>query len=85
MKRIILIIITVTLYSCDGKKAAQETYQHGEFKLELLFEKDGCKMYRFFDGRTVYWANCEGRIQADYESSNGKSRTTHKEETIITK
>jgi hypothetical protein len=62
----------------------------GDFELEFLFEKDGCKMYRFYTGsRYVYWANCEGKVNFDYQttSSNGKTTMTiqHRGESITTK
>ncbi len=83
MKRIVIIIVIIVLCSC--KKDAERIDKHGEFNVEFLFEKDGCKMYRFYDGRTIYWANCEGRIQSDYVQRSGKTSTNHYEETITTK
>lgn len=85
MKKLILII-PVLFFSCVEKGAAIEMNQHGAFQVEFLFEKDGCKMYRFLDGgRYVYWCNCEGKVNADYTSRHGKTHTNHYEETITTK
>lgn len=82
MRYIILILIFIT--ACE--KPAKETTQDGNFTIEFLFEKDGCKMYRFSDGgRNIYWANCEGKVNADYSTSNGKTTTTHRRESITTK
>lgn len=51
------------------EKAPIETDVHGEYTIELLFEKDGCKMYRFNDGgRNVYWSNCQGNTATSYRS-----------------
>jgi len=84
--RKIILAIPLLLTGCYEKVPALETKQHGAFQVEFLFEKDGCKMYRFLDGgRYVYWCNCEGKINADYETQSGKNRTTHNEETITTK
>lgn len=80
MKKILLLFI-VGLVSC--KRDAQQTEFSGDFKIEFLFEKDGCKIYRFYDGRYVYWANCAGKVSSDYSTSNGKSTTTHRQETVI--
>lgn len=58
-KIIILFIISIFLFGCAGD--AKETNVDGDFVIELLFEKDGCKMYRFRDnGRYIYWSNCQG-------------------------
>lgn len=66
-------------------KEAKESVQNGNFKVELLFEQNGCKMYRFRDGgRRIYWSDCSGKIQSDYTTRSGKHSTTHYEETITT-
>ncbi|CAM1372672.1 Probable lipoprotein precursor [Tenacibaculum litopenaei] len=58
--------------ACKGE--AKETEQVGDFKIELLFEKDGCKMYRFKDGkRYVYWSDCRGTTSYEITSLKGKS------------
>lgn len=59
------------LLGCKGQ--AKESIQEGDFKVELLFEKDGCKMYRFKDGnRYIYWSDCSGKVQSDVYRSTGK-------------
>ena len=70
-----ILSIAVSFYGCKG--ASKETFQNGDFKIELLFEKDGCRVYRFKDrGRYIYWANCQGRMQSDVHHSTGKSSYT---------
>lgn len=79
-----LLLILVLFVSCSRGEPQQST-QQGDFKVELLFEMDGCKVYRFVDGlRVVYWSNCAGKIQYDHTTSNGKTTRTHHEETINT-
>ncbi len=91
MKTILLVLLIVAGFvGCSHRKPATETISNGNYEVEFLFEQDGCKMYRFDDGvRYVYWCNCEGKVNADYEThqSNGKTSSTtyHKEETITTK
>jgi hypothetical protein len=64
---------------------AKESVQNGNFTVEFLFEQNGCKMYRFFDGgRYIYWSDCKGKVQRDYTTQSGKASTTHHEETITT-
>ena len=58
----VFIIIILILMSCTGKP--KESRKEGEFELEFLFEKDGCKIYKFYDfGRYIYWSNCAGNMQ----------------------
>lgn len=79
MKKIFLILIVGLFASC--KRDAVSTERKEDFELELLFEKDGCKMYRFWDARWVYWSTCEG--QTSWIESNGKTSTTHEVNTNL--
>jgi len=87
MKYICIVCIIISFYSCKKTelKNSQELITNGSFQLEFLFEQNGCKMYRFEDnGRFIYWTDCQGKIQSDYERNNGKHRKYYKEETITT-
>lgn len=85
MKNFTIFLVVMLLVGCQNRGNPKDTVQDGDFKIEFLFEKDGCKMYRFKDGyRYIYWANCAGKVQADYTTSTGKTTTTHHEETITT-
>jgi len=79
MKQILLAMVFITLVGC--KKDAQQINQttNSEFKVDFLFENDGCKVYRFMDaGNYVYYTDCTGKIS--YEYTSGK--THHKTETL---
>ncbi len=77
-----VLLIIVLLTSCNGE--AKESTQDGDFKIELLFEKDGCKVYRFMDGgRYIYWSNCSGNIQSNYYKSYGKTGSSVRMESFI--
>jgi len=40
------------------------------YKVEYLFEHDGCKVYRFYDyGNYVYFTNCNGQTMARTDST----------------
>ncbi len=80
---ILLIVFAILFVSC--KHEAQSEEQISDFKVEFLFDKDGCKMYRFKDGlRYIYWANCSGRVQSDFIRMHGKTSTIHYEESTTT-
>lgn len=82
MKKIILL--AVLFVGCKQYKPPV-IIMKGDTELEFLFEHDGCKMYKFYDGgRSVYWSDCSGKTQSDYSTHNGKITTTHHEETITT-
>lgn len=79
MYKYILLVSLFLLGSC--MKDSQQTIQHGNFEVEFLFEQDGCRMYRFFDGQYIYWSDCSGKVS--YETSNGK--TVSKMQSITSK
>ena len=61
----VFIILILILISCTGK--SKESTKEGEFELDFLFEKNGCKIYRFYDvGRYIYWSNCAGNMQYNF-------------------
>ena len=75
----LVIFFLLALTSC--LKEGQSSEQNGNFKITLLFEQDGCKVYRFWDGRAVYFSDCSGKIESSY-SSGGKHKTTHYTQTL---
>lgn len=77
----LLLCFFLILTSCTGE--AKTTVQDGDFNIEFLFEKDGCKMYRFKDGgRYIYWSNCDGRAEYSYYESTGKTGYTVHEQSV---
>lgn len=55
MKKLLFLFVVAQLFGCVNEPAS--TAQVGNIKLDLLFEKDGYKIYRFNDGgRYIYWA-----------------------------
>ena len=58
MKKITIlagIALSIMLTSCHKDPVSSET--KGDFQVELLFEKDGLKVYRFYDGRYHYFTS----------------------------
>ena len=78
-----ILLITLFLISCtkEGTKVSVENAL-SDFHVNLLFTKDGCDVYRFFDeGRYHYFTNCTETISS-YTRSCGKNCTTTNNENI---
>ncbi|MCT4287360.1 DUF4884 domain-containing protein [Elizabethkingia anophelis] len=72
-KGFILMISALALFSCKHEAVSKELTKGNNIELELLFEKDGCKVYRFLDGDNyVYWSNCEGVTRYRHGSKGSK-------------
>lgn len=88
MKKIILALSFLFLtVSC---KEAIQTEQVGTYEVDLLFEKDGCKVYRFFDkGDYAYFSDCSGSIQYikedSYMDADGNLTTDKTNKQVINK
>lgn len=69
-KTIIALAIALTVTSCVHE--AQSKSQEGiDFEVEFLFEKDGVKMYRFYDnGRFHYYTNTGETISTQDAGKN---------------
>jgi hypothetical protein len=57
MKKIFVLLLVVGfLTGCYKDPQSRETIGKG-FEVEFLFEKDGIKVYRFFDGHYHYFTS----------------------------
>lgn len=66
MKKILLITVLVfTLSSCRKDGIESQSTNNDEFQVTYLFEKDGIKVYRFYDG-----------LEHHYFTSKGETITT---------
>ena len=72
MKNILQIMIAMGLVilgliSCNAGKpiTTGQAENNQTYKIDYLFEHDGCKVYRFQDkNRYVYFSNCSGNVTA---------------------
>jgi hypothetical protein len=78
MKRLALcgLLVAVAAIGCRKDAQQKQATSNSNFELELLFERDGMKVYRFYDGNAVYICDVRGTVQWDETRSNGK--TTYK-------
>lgn len=77
MKYLILLLMAVTVTACLEKKAitAHKT-NNPDVPVSLLFEHDGCSVFRFVDAeRFHYYVRCAtfGKQQTMYEYNCGKT------------
>jgi len=77
MKKLLFLFTLVLCFSCakDAQKVVETT--NTNFKVELLFIKDGCKVYRFEDaGHYVYFTDCKGNTQSSFSEYNAGTKTS---------
>lgn len=67
--------IFLFLTACNSKQGVpvQISSAIDQFNVEMLFERDGCMVYRFLDGHYHYFVNCEGQTIQTLHEQCGKS------------
>lgn len=75
----LLIVLAMFVIGCQGDAQETRATTNSEFHVQLLFEHDGCKVYRFYDGRFIYYTDCRGKTEWSTTHTNGKggSHTIH--------
>ena len=74
-----LLILTVCsgFISCTRQIPVSKVIPENNktYRVDFLFEHDGCKVYRFIDkGNTVYFTNCNGNATS-FRSDSTEIRT----------
>jgi hypothetical protein len=72
MKQIAAALLIISLSSCILQQpvASQTAVNNQDYKVDYLFEHEGCKVYRFADrGYVVYFTNCNGNAIAKTDST----------------
>ena len=78
MKKGPLYFLAITFFSCSvGKPINRETSENNQtYKIDYLFEHEGCKVYRFRDkGNYVYFTNCNGEAITKNDSTEIRNST----------
>ena len=75
MKYTILLLALLSVVGCS--REAESAKNVGSFKVEKLFEHEGCTAYRFVDQSTVYYVKCEGSssVQTDHQCGKVRCKT----------
>lgn len=65
--------------ACEKTPVSTSRTDNREISVDLLFEKDGVKVYRFMDGgRAIYYTDARGRTEW---TDGGKVKVKHSVET----
>ena len=78
MKKFLLYLSILLLTSCVTEQplTTQPPDNNQTYKVDYLFEHDGCKVYRFYDrGNYVYFTNCKGETIAKDDSLEVRNTT----------
>lgn len=85
MNKIILILLCLAILSGCEKVTPPESISstsNNNIQVELIFENDGCKIYRFEDyGYERYYANCAPGIIGGHTHMVGKISIYHDDTT----
>lgn len=77
MKRLFLLSL-LFLSACGEEAVSTSSTNNPKVPVQLLFENDGCKVYRFKDGiRHHYYSDCRGQTMSSY--SCGRNNTCDEE------
>lgn len=74
-----MILFALVMVSCYTQQplVVGASDNNDTYKVEYLFEHEGCKVYRFHDrGSYVYFSNCTGSITAITNDSIKERRCT---------
>lgn len=66
LKRLTFLLLTDIIFISACVKPAQTCEQttNNKITVDFLFEKDGCKVYRFIDGGyAIYYTTCTGNVE----------------------
>lgn len=76
----ILILSLLGLLSCAKDPVETKQTNNDQFPVSLLFEQDGCKVYRFYDvGHHHYYAQCGNKVTTNSTKKCGKNCSRNEE------
>lgn len=59
----LLLLSSLWIFSCRVPAQSRLQATNPQVRVELLFEVDGCKVYRFYDsGQPRYFTKCQGNV-----------------------
>jgi hypothetical protein len=80
------LFLALILVGCAKDPIYKTATDNPEMAVSLLFTHDGCKVYRFYDSRRVYFSDCRGSVSHETQThtNTGKTHTTttHHHQTV---
>ena len=79
----LMALVGVCFAACTQRQPiySKPTVNNRDYRVEYLFEHDGCKVYRFQDmGHWIYFTNCQGEAIMQTDSSSVIRNTTHRKQ-----
>jgi hypothetical protein len=80
MKKIIgLLLVSISLVSCYGDGIEKTKTNNDDYEVAYLFEKDGVKVYRFYDGFKYHYFTSGGETITTQTSGSSKNENRYEE------
>ncbi len=67
---IITIVVSISIITRNENEPVSKSFEGNNIEVEFMFEKDGVKVYRFYDGKYHYFTTNGETIS---NKKNGKS------------
>ncbi len=76
MKILLTLLLLSFILGCQHEAKQTVPIDNPNFQVELLFEVDSCKVYRFWDGgHARYFTTCKG--SASWSENHGRTSTEY--------
>lgn len=74
MKRVLgLVLVTLIFAGCKQDPVSKSRTNNPKIDAEILFDYDGCRVYRFVDGGYErYFARCSSSTSTSWNEQHGK-------------
>lgn len=77
MRLALAIVVCFMLSGCYADPSYKSQSSNPKVEVQLLFEYDGCSVYRFWDGGYArYFVNCRSGSSVEYNEYQGKTSRT---------
>lgn len=74
MKKLVLVLLIGLLIVSCGNEPVSKSLEGNDIEVEFMFEKDGVKVYRFYDGRYHYFTTRGETITTQTSGSNSNKK-----------
>jgi len=74
----VLCLILLGVLSCASEPVSKEATNNPDVPVAVLFDYDGCRVYRFRDaGQWIYFAKCGTSVQAFWNETHTSDKRTY--------